>query len=942
MIWHLCWKSLSLGDCPFVRPNSACVSLQLSLLQEALHEHAERTGRLGRASSLSSRSQSLPNQSLHIRKDSTSSIVSNISGISGTRDSSPARQGPAVRGAQTLPAHGAPLNSLPSSSAAAAEGGVDSSRSVRVWQLPEGPAGNTGSNPGSNPGSSLRRYRSGTCTGLTLPSGGAQLPSIASAIAGAGSSVLLQQLGSNNSSMGELHPHAAAAQPQFCTPMQTGAAAVLPDFTPGSRRASASSDAGRGDPSSPRPFHDQQLLVLQQEQQHSSLQHHQQEAQLQQQQLGQCASFGSSGCNWACRCCGSPEPCAACTGSTSSSDCGSSHGGGGSSGGSVHQTPTSTSPLHVSSPVGGRQLHILPQIPQDMPALPLQLPSCSADADVPADADVTPPAAGAAAGGVTGFTSNPGFQLSSLQATLLRPKASIASPQTPARNAQVGRKPSQLSSHASGALFPSGPLFASQGSLPAHTPESSDMAAHTPPAPAAATAYPALLHPLHDENLAAATAAAFSRQPAPAIQNTSIGSNGGSSGGSNGSARLRQQQSASLPKQRPAATAGSVDATADAASSSSLSQQRSACLPQYDRTSAGSSSTRPLQSYDHQQQQQNPQAVAGLPRSASSLPPFLARSTSSVPSEAITAGELSSSQSSSPSAVAASVTAASVYSVGSSVAGLRSMSLEATSGLPTGTADASCDSYISSSNAPSPWQHHSPQLQTTGTALPAAASAAVQGHRGSRPHGPSRLRSASVDSIDAGLDFGSNTSMYTNPLYGLQADSWHVPQLQMRYSDPVEGSAAGSSRGYRRLAAVAAAAANQRSPAAPFASAGAGAAAAAVGVDVDVGRRGSHGGVDSGGTVSGSSDTFVTARSYAAGSGTPAVAVDALGDFSIHGNGAGRSSSGSTAAGSAATKHLSAVVPAAAAAGVARAGSSADGPVARKVSFAGEDEIIVG
>lgn len=297
----------------------------------------------------------------------------------------------------------------------------------------------------------------------------------------------------------------------FSIRLQTAGAAAVSPPSPAHVGSAGQVDAEQTEPSSPRPFHHHHLQQQHQQpeedlhlqldpaehsmmpQQHDTQAHDQQQEQL----LGPTASLTSS-CHthMQCVCDGQgaavTAQCAACTGgsSTSSSDCGSSPSSRGSSGGSTQRnTPGSTSPMQLSPPAAAaaagsssssRQMQVLPQIPQDMPAAPLQLPSCAYAAAAAAVAD-------AVADDVAAADVAPRPQLSKLQPSSLRPKASIASPQTPSRSSHVGRKASHLSSHASGAL-----LLASDGSLPPPAPVG--FAAHMPaqpPAGAAAAGAPA-------------------------------------------------------------------------------------------------------------------------------------------------------------------------------------------------------------------------------------------------------------------------------------------------------------------------------------------------------------------------------------------------------------------------------------------------------------------
>lgn len=896
-----------------------CVCVSWQCLQEALQERAQRTGWLTRMNSSASRTHSLPAQPLLHRQDSTSSITSNTS--NGTGSSSPSHVHPALRGAQTLPMP--PQNSLVSSLAAR----TDSAASFGVWPQLSG---------------SQYTGRSSSAAVLALPGGVAPpLPSIGAVIAAGVSS------GSRVSGLGLEGPHAAAAtvaegmsDSAQGFPLQAGAAAGLPAVGPGH------SEAEQEGPSSPRPFQEQQLLVLQQQAQaHAQQQRHQHHChshtQQQQQQLGPCASLASSVSSrhhWRCPCFGSPEPCAACAGSTSSSDCGSSHAGCSSSGGgSVQRTPSSTSPLNLSPVSGARQLHVLPQIPQDTPVFPLQLPSSSTAAAAAA--------AGNSCDEAAGCVQPAGVQVSTLQPPLLRPKALVVSPQTPARSAHVGRKPSsQAGSAAAGSHAAAGALFTRGGSVPAEVLAStaSGGLAYTSSAPAAATAYPVLMYPLHTANVAATTATAFGSQPADALLHRLDGSSAGSSSGprlqQQGSAGLPRQPSAGLRKQArtPAGQAGSRGSSdtgvAVAAATAAAASTLAGGLPRHRRRSTGGSSSgsgsvlprslasntsdkataggavgeqaqqqpgaqQPQQQHgssDHsnstawlrrqgREESQQQHGNMGVLRSASSLHPSLHRSASSVPSEAaaaatVAAGELSSSQSSSPSAV-------------------------------TGAGAAAASLYICSSS------------------------------------GVSRLRSAS-------LDFG-NASLYTNPLLRLAAatssePAWQEPpQLQMQHSAPA------AARAGRSLAAAAVERSAQSAAAAAAAWSAQRPARGRLRADGD---SSADSGLSSCGTV------FMTARSQAvaAGCADSSFAAEGSGDFSLHGSASvtrlARTPSADTAAvmyagaGAVGGGDQQAIVgggcsrddEAGAVAAAAGHGSSVGLAVSRKVSFAEAEPQVLG
>lgn len=876
-----CWPSALVAD--------SCHAAVYATPQEALQERAERTGRLHR---INRRSQSLPNQPLHMRNNSVSSIASNTSS-SGGGTSSPSRRG-VVRGAHTMPV--APSNSL-ASSAVAVAGGSDSAANTSLWPIASDSHGSAVSaQQHSNTGSGISTMPSGVAPAPYFAAGviatAAKPPasssssarSIQQAIAAVSASRAASIMNGEQCSALLRHTEAATALP-VCTPaLGTHSAA-------GSRRTSSSNSScleaqHSAGPSSPHPFQDQRHPLIQAQEVHlHHPQHPQHLQQQQQQQLGRCGSLTSSGCsraNWHCTCCGSPEPCAVCAGS--SSDGGSSSGGCGGSGGSgasFHATPTSISPQQLSPP-GGRQLHILPQIPQesccDTPMLPLQLPTAGTPHLTHSDNTPRPQ------------------QLHSLQPTLLHPKASVAGPQTPSGNAHIGRKPSHLSSQASGPAL--GALLAHEGSLPvgALGPRAGSTDLHyTSPAPAAATAYPALLYPLHSDNLAAATAAAFGQQPAATLQQQQGAHAGSGSSGSRSGPQIQQQglETAKqtegcgpLPRQRSAAlplppatallrqqsggglTVRGLYNRSSSMDTGSSSQQYRAPQP------AGSSSVlRPApwlnpppsdpagagqqqREQRHQQQQQQHSRGGEQVRllHAASLPPSLARSTSSVPSEQTAAGELSSSQSSSPSAVTGCVGAASLYS---------------------------CSSGMSS--------------------------------------GTSRLRSASMDF--------SCTSMYTNPLFGLPAsEAWQPPVLQMQHSDPTMARSGSS-----RLSAAARSRSSSAAVAATAAAAAAGTGVVAL-LDVSGHSRGTDSSSVSNSTVVHTAKSHVHVSSGSSSDTNPAssTASAMLGDFSVHRRSAQPSlgAAAAVAAGSAGSAGDVEVVSGAAAA------------VARKVSFADEDRVL--
>jgi hypothetical protein len=224
---------------------------------------------------------------------------------------------------------------------------------------------------------------------------------------------------------------------------------------------------------------------------------------------------------------------------------------------------------------------------------------------------------------------------------------------------------------------------------------------------------------------------------------------------------------------------------------------------------------------------------------------------------------------------------------------------------------------------------------------------------------PSRLRSAS-------LDF-SSTSMYTNPLFGLGGEStWQPPVLQMQHSAPAMGKAG-------RSLAAAAVERSARSVAAATAAAGeavAGSVPGQVAAGHSVTAHPSQPDSADSATAS-STDLFMTAKSYTAGTGASAdaaAAVEGLGDFSMHGNGNGhmfstsactsrlaRVSSDTAAvhardvcqhaaaaakAGDRLTGKGQAEVVAAAAAAAGHAAHGVGVAVARKVSFADADEVV--